>query len=483
MQVIMERRAVWMECLEPRLHLARPEPSPAENVLFRLPLAVDTTTHFYFDRDTTTAAHAWDGTTHTYDGHTGSDFSGGPRGKPIYAAADGILTAVVDGFGDQEGTANGNYVRVNHGNDRDGKPIVTWYLHMTAGTPTTKPIGSLITAGEQIGGVGTSGNSTGFHLHFHAALAGAAFDPFAASGTSEKSWWVNQGSGSPSTTANTSKFVVGDIAEAYELVSGDSLNVRSSPAGSSIGTRSNGMTGTVMQGPVYAAFNNDIDNSLWVWYRIHWSDGLDGWSVQNWLRKSTDLTPPTVASSPFLFETSPHRMTITFSEDVGSSLVASDFVVTNQLTGAAVSKTMSYTAATRTATLNFGSVLPDGNYQLRVPAGSVSDGSGNGLAADYTSNFFVLTGDANRDHFVDTSDFDVLSGNFGLSGKTFSQGDFTYDGTVDTLDFNALARKFGLGQAPAALSPAAAGESALLPAATVHLADQLFGTAEMPEVL
>src|SRR6476660_931842 len=99
-----------LEALEPRLHFARPDPSPAENVYFRLPLAQDTTTHYYFDRDPTTAAHAWDGSTNTYDGHTGSDFSGGPRGKPIYAAADGILTAVVDGFGDFAGTANGNYV-------------------------------------------------------------------------------------------------------------------------------------------------------------------------------------------------------------------------------------------------------------------------------------------------------------------------------------------------------------------------------------
>src|SRR3954471_16857895 len=117
-------RSQPLELLEPRFLLARPDPSPAENVLFRLPLAVDTTTHYYFDRNAASGvATAWNGTSQTYDGHTGTDFSGGPRGKAIYAAADGILVTVVDGFGDFEGTANGNYVKINHGNDRSGSPI------------------------------------------------------------------------------------------------------------------------------------------------------------------------------------------------------------------------------------------------------------------------------------------------------------------------------------------------------------------------
>ena len=39
------------ELLERRLLLARPDPSPADNVYFRLPLAVDTSVHFYYDRN------------------------------------------------------------------------------------------------------------------------------------------------------------------------------------------------------------------------------------------------------------------------------------------------------------------------------------------------------------------------------------------------------------------------------------------------
>src|SRR5436309_1958528 len=130
-----------VEGLESRLFLStivngRVTPDPLDEAIsFRLPLAADTTTHFYFDRDPTSAAHAWDGSTHTYDGHTGSDFSGGPDGKPIYAAADGILIARVDGNGPMQGSANGNYIELNHGNDRSGQPINTFYLHMLAGTP------------------------------------------------------------------------------------------------------------------------------------------------------------------------------------------------------------------------------------------------------------------------------------------------------------------------------------------------------------
>src|SRR5207249_11636756 len=116
---------------------------------------------------------------------------------------------------------------------------------------------------------------------------------------------------------------------------------------STIGTRTSGMTGTVLEGPAYAAFNNDWSNSLWVWYRIHWSDGLEGWSAQNWLRKPADTIAPTVASSAFFFNATPHTATVTFSEDVGASVSASDFTVT-KIGGGAIAKSFAYDAGTRT---------------------------------------------------------------------------------------------------------------------------------------
>jgi hypothetical protein len=44
---------------------------------------------------------------------------------------------------------------------------------------------------------------------------------------------------------------------------------------------------------------------------------------------------------------------------------------------------------------------------------------------------------------VDLLDFNVLSLNFGLSPRNFTQGDFDYNGTVDLLDFNLLSAHFG----------------------------------------
>jgi hypothetical protein len=73
---------------------------------------------------------------------------------------------------------------------------------------------------------------------------------------------------------------------------------------------------------------------------------------------------------------------------------------------------------------------------------------------------YTVTGDANLDRAVDTTDFNLLAANFGQSGRTFSQGDFNYDGVVDTLDFNTLAANFGK-----TLAPSSAADKAAAPVA------------------
>src|SRR5204863_3025199 len=109
--------------------------------------------------------------------------------------------------------------------------------------------------------------------------------------------------------------------------------------------------------------------------------------------------------------------------------------------------------------LNFGGILPDGNYRLLLPAGSVNDSANNALAADYVFDFFVLTADANHDRSVNTIDFNLLAANFAQSGKTFSQGDFDYSGTVDTIDFNLLAANFAKTLAPGSIANAPAAKA------------------------
>ena len=114
----------------------------------------------------------------------------------------------IDGFGDgyignTDGGGAGNYVRLAHASG-----YKSYYFHMNKGSVTTKAIGSSIACGEQIGGVGTSGNSSGLHLHFEVRLNGTADDPYSGPCGGPVSWWVNQGSGSPSTTCENAGVTV-----------------------------------------------------------------------------------------------------------------------------------------------------------------------------------------------------------------------------------------------------------------------------------
>jgi hypothetical protein len=100
-------------------------------------------------------------------------------------------------------------------------------------------------------------------------------------------------------------------------------------------------------------------------------------------------------------------------------------------------------------------VLPNGNYRLTLPAGSVRDAAGDPLANDFTFDFFAFGGDANRDWKVDLIDFTVRAANFTREGRTFSQGDFSYDGKVDLTDFTILAANFNKELAPPTTTTAA----------------------------
>jgi murein DD-endopeptidase MepM/ murein hydrolase activator NlpD len=104
----------------------------------------------------------------TYDGHDAIDagpwgFNRQDAGMPIYAAADGVVSAVVDGLFDRNTATNnsdGNHVWIDHGNGWQ-----TLYYHFARNTITVK-VGDHVKAGQLIGLMGSSGNSTGTHLHF-----------------------------------------------------------------------------------------------------------------------------------------------------------------------------------------------------------------------------------------------------------------------------------------------------------------------------
>lgn len=91
-----------------------------------------------------------------YKLHGGIDFSAA-KGTPIYAAADGIVTTA--GW---TNSGYGNYVIIYHGSMNDGRNYSTLYGHMNK---IAVKSGAKVKQGQLIGYVGSTGNSTGNHLH------------------------------------------------------------------------------------------------------------------------------------------------------------------------------------------------------------------------------------------------------------------------------------------------------------------------------
>lgn len=94
--------------------------------------------------------------------HAGLDFKG-PVGTPIFAAAEGRV--VLAGFNG----GYGNSVEIRHANG-----LVTRYAHLSG--VNVRP-GKMVERGVQIGRMGSTGRSTGSHLHFEVRLNGQAINP------------------------------------------------------------------------------------------------------------------------------------------------------------------------------------------------------------------------------------------------------------------------------------------------------------------
>lgn len=95
-------------------------------------------------------------------GHKGNDYAA-PTGTPTYAAAAG--TVLYARWSDSAG----NWVVIDHGNG-----LVTKYMHHSALCVSE---GQYVQKGQQIGYVGSTGQSTGPHLHFQVEVNGVAVSP------------------------------------------------------------------------------------------------------------------------------------------------------------------------------------------------------------------------------------------------------------------------------------------------------------------
>lgn len=95
--------------------------------------------------------------------HAGIDLAG-PVGTPIYATADGVVL--------RAGWNNGGYgnlIEVDH-----GKGIATRYGHLSA---VLVSAGQHVVRGQQIARMGSTGRSTGSHLHYEVRIDGRAVNP------------------------------------------------------------------------------------------------------------------------------------------------------------------------------------------------------------------------------------------------------------------------------------------------------------------
>ena len=133
-----------MEMLE-QLVVAIPSNLPADHMSL--------SSGFGYRRDPFTGAGAM---------HAGLDFTG-DHGSPIRAAAAGRISfvGVKSGYG--------NVVEVDHGHG-----IMTRYAHLSG---FTARLGDLVTPGQQIARMGSTGRSTGTHLHFEVHVGGTAVNP------------------------------------------------------------------------------------------------------------------------------------------------------------------------------------------------------------------------------------------------------------------------------------------------------------------
>lgn len=98
-----------------------------------------------------------------YELHSGIDIAK-PAGTPIYSVLDGVVTSVRYGT-----TGYGYYVMVDHGGG-----FVTLYAHCSKIVVSQ---GQTVSAGTKIAEVGTTGNSTGNHLHFETRENGSTVNP------------------------------------------------------------------------------------------------------------------------------------------------------------------------------------------------------------------------------------------------------------------------------------------------------------------
>jgi hypothetical protein len=148
----------------------------------------------FVDLDPGSGFKDFDCSGYTLNGHKGHDsdidsFKRQEIGVPIFSALDGTVVDAHDGEFDMNMTGPNvpaNYVVLGHG---DGQ--YTYYWHMKKGSVAVS-INQFVPAGTQLGLTGSSGISTGPHLHFESRYAGTFYEPYAGPCRPGASNWLSQ---------------------------------------------------------------------------------------------------------------------------------------------------------------------------------------------------------------------------------------------------------------------------------------------------
>lgn len=111
-----------------------------------------------------------------YKLHNGVDYAAG-EGTEIYSPAAGTVSKI------GSDSSSGNYLKIDHGNGYE-----TAYAHMLSFSVQD---GEKVRAGQAVGAVGTTGKSTGPHLHFVLRVNGSTTDPEPYITRSYTSYMVN----------------------------------------------------------------------------------------------------------------------------------------------------------------------------------------------------------------------------------------------------------------------------------------------------
>lgn len=169
---------------------------PAQAVMFVTPIGgtpyEDWTIVNYVDLTPGSGTSDYLGGTYTYNGHNAIDFT-----LPNFAAMDAGVSVNAAAAGIVVGVHDGEYDRWSRVNPNPGEPansvliyheegLYTRYLHLKKDSISVS-FGDVVTAGQQIGEVGSSGNSTDAHLHFAVEENGVSIETY----LDPDRWWID----------------------------------------------------------------------------------------------------------------------------------------------------------------------------------------------------------------------------------------------------------------------------------------------------